>query len=173
MASKISPNFIFEHPTQEAIESFIVQLVLGIDDVAADPSSVADQHAKAMLAMVAKYSADLPAHKPIAGLEPVEGEVVLITGTTGTLGTYLLSRLLQDPRISRVYALNREGKGSLLQRQEEAFKDKGVDVTLLKSAKLRLVVGEAPEKHLGLSMALFEEVSALARMFLLTRFNCF
>ena len=159
LASKIATNFVFEHPTQRAIEAFIVQLVLGGSDVAATSSNDATRRAEAMLAMCNKYTADLPAHKPKSGLEPVQGEVVLLTGTTGTLGTYILARLLGDPRVSRVYALNRAGAGSLLQRQEEAFKDRGVDVSLLQNSKLRLIVGETPKKDLGVSDALYEEVS--------------
>ena len=158
LASSIDTNFVFEHPTQKSIETFMVQLVLGVVDAAATTSRE-EQHVEAMFAMCDKYTADLNAHKPLAGVEPFKREVVLITGTTGSLGTYLLARLLQDPRVFRVYALNRAGKGSLLQRQEEACKDRGVDVSLLQSNKLRLVVGETSEKSLGVGDALYAEVS--------------
>ena len=162
LASSINMNFVFEHPTQKAIETFIVQLVLGVVDAAATPSTE-EQHVEAMFAMCSKYTANLIAHKPLAGVEPINGEVVLITGTTGSLGTYLLARLLQDPRVSRVYALNRAGKGSLLQRQEEACKDRGVDASLLQNDKLRLVVGETSEKSLGVGDVLYAEVSTSPR----------
>jgi nucleoside-diphosphate-sugar epimerase len=48
--------------------------------------------------------------------------VIVITGTTGGLGSHLLERCLADPHVERVYALNRpSANGSLLAKQRDAF----------------------------------------------------
>jgi nucleoside-diphosphate-sugar epimerase len=49
----------------------------------------------------------------------------VITGTTGGLGSHLLERFLRDPKVERVYALNRSPAGrSLADKQREAFESR-------------------------------------------------
>ncbi|WP_223715478.1 SDR family oxidoreductase, partial [Streptococcus pneumoniae] len=47
-----------------------------------------------------------------------QGHTVLLTGSTGTLGTYLLDTLLQDPSVTHIYCLTRshDSKNVQLQR---------------------------------------------------------
>ena len=51
-------------------------------------------------------------------------EVVLLTGSTGSLGSYLLGTFISDPEVSKVYCLNRARNG--LERQTKSFEDKGL-----------------------------------------------
>ncbi|KAL8811466.1 MAG: hypothetical protein Q9200_001786 [Gallowayella weberi] len=48
--------------------------------------------------------------------------VVILTGSTGSLGSYLLDTLTQNPSISRVYCLNRSPKSSHRQRDSQVLK---------------------------------------------------
>ena len=54
---------------------------------------------------------NLPQCKSPIGSQPncegMQGPVILITGTTGNIGSHILAQLLSDDRISVVYALNR------------------------------------------------------------------
>ncbi|KAI0896934.1 hypothetical protein F4806DRAFT_487004 [Annulohypoxylon nitens] len=65
---------------------------------------------------------------PISGRKaqpkPSSGLVFLITGTTGSLGSYLLDLLHKDSRIRRIYCLNR-GPDSL-KRQQKSQSSKGL-----------------------------------------------
>ncbi|THU93668.1 acetyl-CoA synthetase-like protein [Dendrothele bispora CBS 962.96] len=152
-SSKISNNFVYEHPTRRAIEEFLLSIVRD-EDI---EDTKRERKIAAMRAMVEKYTSDWPVRSTVSiyDYRPAR-EVVLITGTTGTLGTYLLGSLLEDSRFVRVYALNRGS--NLRQRQLDAFHDKGLDVSLLDSAKLKLIEGDTAEPKLGLSENLYDEI---------------
>ncbi|KAF8120319.1 hypothetical protein EV363DRAFT_1237301 [Boletus edulis] len=94
---------------------------------------------------------DLPADKSpnIFGLRPnghfrpgssqlIEPAVVLRTGATGGLGSFLLSELLKSPVVQRVYAFNRP--------------------SLLESNKLVDIEADASQQKCGLSPARYEEI---------------
>ncbi|KXN91379.1 Long-chain-fatty-acid--CoA ligase [Leucoagaricus sp. SymC.cos] len=134
-----SQNTIYDHPT-------IRKLAQYISDVATSTELVTSpNHCSAIDAMIELYS---------DGLAPS----VLLTGSTGHLGSRILARLLTDPAISRVYAFNRPGTRSIEERQADQFNSNGLDVDVLKSSKLRFV-GDLSGKHLGISEDLYDEAS--------------
>jgi len=127
----------------------------GKDDAAATTATTIQD----MLAMVDKYTSNFPIHKPVD--RPFAGEVVLITGTTGTLGTYLLQELMEDPLVSRVYAINRSSSDKdLVARQRLAFVERGVEVDLLSSPKLHLLEADTDRPDLGLESVILNEIRA-------------
>jgi NAD(P)-dependent dehydrogenase (short-subunit alcohol dehydrogenase family) len=124
---------------------------------AEDTNSHVDQIEK----MIAQYSDLWPRVNGKA--EP--GTVVLLTGSTGNIGSHILEALLRDTRILRIYAFNRpssSGQVSLLDRHVERFEDKGFDKVLLTSEKLVFVEGDASQHNLGVSSSVFNEVSYFA-----------
>lgn len=86
---------------------------------------------------------------------------MLITGTTGGLGSYVLSQLALNVDISKVYALNRKASDgrTLLERQTSALLDRGLDPMLLDLKKVTLLEGDILVDNFGLSKAMYEEVS--------------
>ncbi|KAJ7619690.1 hypothetical protein FB45DRAFT_931421 [Roridomyces roridus] len=86
---------------------------------------------------------------------------VLVTGTTGALGSHLLADLLSHPEVVRVYALNRRGSTGVdvRERQVAAFAKQGLDVALVESEKLVLVVGDLEREDLGLADESINELS--------------
>lgn len=87
------------------------------------------------------------------------GHVVLLTGSTGGLGSYLLASLLNNKDVTVVYAFNRPSKtGTIKQRQRAAFEDRGLETALLESEKLVYVEGDTAQQTLGLTSQLYEEV---------------
>ncbi|KAF4597832.1 hypothetical protein EYR38_006223 [Pleurotus pulmonarius] len=90
-----------------------------------------------------------------------DGDVFLVTGTTGFLGASLLGNLLRSKNTRRVYALNRGDNGgvSLASRQETAFRNLGLPVDLItRGDKLVLVEVSISDEHAGLTSALIEEI---------------
>jgi thioester reductase-like protein len=101
-----------------------------------------------MKAMAHKYVQEFPNHGMMAG-KP-ETEVVLVTGTSGALGSHIIAQLLQSPEIATVYALNRPGS-NLHDRQRASFSAQGVDLNFLQSPKLKLLAGDLNLPEFGLS----------------------
>ncbi|KAF7358095.1 putative polyketide synthase [Mycena venus] len=71
--------------------------------------------------------------------------VVLLTGSTGALGSHILAHLLANDRIQLVYALNRkapDGIPTVADRQQTALENQGLPPTLLNSPKLKIIEGD-------------------------------
>lgn len=114
-----------------------------------------------MEAMVKEFTQDFPIHTP-SKPQP-SSEVILVTGTTGSLGAPVLERLIATPSISRVYALNRVdrlGQSTVYERQKKAFEEHKIDLSVLNSTKLVLLEGDTASRHLGLPKDLLEEITA-------------
>ncbi|KAG6818492.1 hypothetical protein H0H93_004583 [Arthromyces matolae] len=78
--------------------------------------------------------------------------VVLLTGSTGNLGSEILARLLENDRVERVYTFNRpSARGDTIEeRQLEPFRQRSLNTELLRSSKLSHVIGDATQADLGI-----------------------
>jgi hypothetical protein len=131
------------------------------------PEKALEAECSNMHALVRKYTADFPRHRSNASVHAPEGDIALITGTTGALGCNLLAQLLMNPEIVRVYAVNRAQKGgiSLRTKQASALKERGLDPKLVDSSKLVVLEADTTTQDLGISKEIFEEVSACPSIF--------
>ncbi|KAJ6482180.1 putative aminoadipate reductase [Mycena vitilis] len=144
-AQKISQNFVYAHPSIEELAGAIATLVQG----SADGSN--GGQAAVVERMITKYSDGFKALVvPERTLSATYGIVVLLTGSTGGLGSHMLEILLRLPSIERVYAFNRRGRNSASERQLDAFTDRALDISLLSSPKLVYLEGDASSADLGL-----------------------
>ena len=86
---------------------------------------------------------------PISGRQPPSrtssGAVVLLTGSTASLGSYILDALESNPAVSHIYCLNR-GQYSR-QRQEESQSAKGLPPL---NNKVQCLDANLSESHFGL-----------------------
>lgn len=108
--------------------------------------------------MVARYSKDFPPHVPSAP-QPSK-DTILLTGSTGALGSNILALLIASPSVARIYAFNRKSRSSipLLDRQKSALLERGLDPSLAASKKVVLVEGDVTKQDLGISTELLSEV---------------
>ncbi|KAK3307162.1 uncharacterized protein B0T15DRAFT_553631 [Chaetomium strumarium] len=122
-ASVLATRVIYGHPTARRLAEYLFSVVnkQGQD---ATTGEVHDE-AAAMEALLEKYTRDLPRSSPplTAQQTPAPADtdqVVLITGTTGALGSYMLDLALRSPRVKKVIALNRSPDAEARQRQGNA-----------------------------------------------------
>ncbi|KAF8655498.1 hypothetical protein AX16_003028 [Volvariella volvacea WC 439] len=151
-AGKITDNLVYAHPTIESLASYLCSLLSnqGGDVDAADGRKEIED-------MIAKFSADLPAPPKVHTHLP-EYAIVLLTGSTGNLGSHLLAQLVQDEHVAKVYALNRRGSTKPVARHEKRFQDHGLDLRLLNNEKVVYLEGDASQDYLGLGSVLYEEL---------------
>jgi thioester reductase-like protein len=76
-------------------------------------------------ALVDKYTWDLPAREA-SDITRASQHIVILTGSTGSLGSYLLYELVKDPSITLIYCLNRSDDAAA--RQASSFKEKGLAI---------------------------------------------
>ena len=158
---------IYDYPTLASLTSFLTKVAAG--SIKTSGTDVAAR-AAAMRAMVEKYTVtEYPIirsrfDETVTNTQVACGnDVVLVTGTTGGLGCYLLAELIANPDVSRVYAVNR-GKyaASLRERQRKALIHRGyaVDVVddMMSSEKLVLLAADTSAYHFGLRDEEYEQV---------------
>ena len=158
-AGCISHGFVYANPS---ISSLAAQL-LAIVSPSSPRIDAASGKLKGLAELVSEFSVDFPKHRPSKAEPPYPGEVVLLTGSTGGLGTQLLAQLASMPTVSHVYALNRkasDGKCSR-ERQVEALAERGLDVSIVDSPRVTLVEGDTAAADFGIDRMLLKGVSIL------------
>lgn len=171
IACLITQNIIFENPTIYSLARKVVAFIACADGAS---ESVRDSHIHAVEAMIEKYSADFlklecdSIKRPTKRARLNGGRVVLLTGSTGTLGSYILADLLGRPEVSTVYLLNRfsaaPGTYSSM-RQLKAFEERGLNTRLLTSSrKVCYLEGDMSQDRLGLTAHTYERLKCSVTM---------
>ncbi|PCH34918.1 NAD(P)-binding protein [Wolfiporia cocos MD-104 SS10] len=145
-----SANFVYDHPSICHLASFAISMASGC---AGDVKGSKSGRLEAMQAMVARYTGQYPTRPEDPLQSRPSGDIVLVTGTTGSLGCHLLARLVDHIGILRVYALNRASgvKGtSLVDRQRSALQHQGLDFRIADSGKVVLLEGDMAKDNWGL-----------------------
>ncbi|TFY83888.1 hypothetical protein EWM64_g125 [Hericium alpestre] len=135
LVSKVPQNFVFLFTTARGMAEG-VQALIETGFLADSGEETAEQHAGSLNAMIQKYTESFPARPAADSLVPDadDKEVVIVTGSTGSLGTFLLHSLLHDDRVKKVYAFNRSGSAPSVDRQLRSYKERGLDIPSLQSA---------------------------------------
>ncbi|KJK62996.1 thioester reductase domain protein [Aspergillus parasiticus SU-1] len=102
-----------------------------------------------------KYTNSLPKVEHQTIYVPAPSNIIL-TGSTGSLGSYLLDVLFLEPSIKKVYCLNRSSDA--FERQIFSFHDRQVNVKLLLSPKAEFLTTNLGGKTLGLSQSKYNEL---------------
>ncbi|KAH7890602.1 putative nonribosomal peptide synthetase [Phlebopus sp. FC_14] len=157
-ASRIPHNLVFNSPT---IKLLVAQLSALINrDETAQTTELREQHIAAMNNMIDRFSIGLN-ETALDGRFDERGiaAVVLLSGSTGNLGSFVLAQLLKNPIVEKVYALNRPSSSlPMKDRQRSAFIDKGLPIELLDSVKLVYVEADASKEKCGISASLYNEI---------------
>ncbi|KAF2859785.1 acetyl-CoA synthetase-like protein [Piedraia hortae CBS 480.64] len=134
-ARQVAPKDVYSHPTIESLARWIKS-----------PGSPEGEstvgRADAMQAMVNKYIQDF--------MRPV---TVVVTGTTGSLGNYILQALLNDMRVSEVYCLNRSADAEA--RQKHSFEARGAAADF---QRVKFIQADFGREHFGLPSAVYHEM---------------
>ncbi|KAI1446874.1 L-aminoadipate-semialdehyde dehydrogenase [Annulohypoxylon stygium] len=93
----LSNNVCFEYPSPKKLASHLYSLRTGEELQHTDEIAL-------MSNLIEKYS-DFPLFAP--GNQQPDGEVILLTGSTGSLGAHILSQIVSLPGVKKVYCLVR------------------------------------------------------------------
>ena len=105
-----------------------------------------------------------PANATREGDQKTDGKTVLLTGSSGSLGSAMLYELVSSPDVARVYALNRKGGRGLRERQEEGLTKLGLRLSPDQWKKVTLLEVELGDQRFGLSLVEFEELRGVSHI---------
>ncbi|KAJ7242075.1 hypothetical protein C8J57DRAFT_1368382 [Mycena rebaudengoi] len=147
----IPHNFVYSYPTLRLLAEYITEIASGLG---LEPEDIS-LRTVAMESMVQKYTCEFP--RSISTTKVPEAETVLITGTTGALGSQILAHLLALPNITSVYALNRP-RSNIREYQRSSFADSGIEIQLIDSPKLILLEGDLNTTEFGISSSEYRDI---------------
>ena len=111
----ITTSTVYMHPTVAKLSKAILQLV---DPSLSNDSTGEGDDISEMQKSLKRWSSDLPGQNKHSSL------TVVLTGSTGSLGSYLFDALLAEPKVTKVYCLNRSNDAA--ERQLKSNSSRGL-----------------------------------------------
>ncbi|TYJ52933.1 hypothetical protein B9479_006444 [Cryptococcus floricola] len=102
---KIGQNIVYEYPSIERLSEYLLEVQKG-----GQGDDGPEKAHKMMWDMVDLYTSQLikaPLSTSLAEPPATQGQVIVLTGATGSLGAHLLDRLTRLPSVSKVICLSR------------------------------------------------------------------
>jgi thioester reductase-like protein len=141
-------NWVYTNPTIPLLSTSFYNVVTTGSFASGSSSKVSC--VEMLEGMALKYASNFPKHTGSTALPP--HHTVLLSGATGTLGCYILNALVKDPKVSLVYAVNRPSlSGSGLERQTRAFRNRGLDTSILHNGRVVLVDADLSKPDFAMS----------------------
>lgn len=143
-AKSIAPKTVYSNPTVDQLTASITTLLDG--GTSSTTASLTPE--ERMKKFYAELAADHPASaRNVRPRSSSDGLTVLLTGSTGSMGSYILHSLVKSPRVTRVYCLNRGTGGQ--ERQQTSLDSKGL--SLASTEKVWYIDADITKAHFGLS----------------------
>lgn len=137
---EITAQMIYLHPSISKIATLLHNMLDEIEGKEIPRHEKIDD-------LVKKYTSDLPR------LEGINKITIALTGSTGSLGSYLLDTLRSDPLVHKVYCLTRDGSEA---RQKRVLLERGLDQTV--PEKVEFVKTSLGEHELGIDSEKYQEM---------------
>lgn len=152
-AHSLAPSTIYTHPT-------IVKLTEEITHLAqtSRASTEADEKTRVekMSLMLQKYSAGMVAQKKqLSARNAKIPQTILLTGSTGALGSHLLERLAASDSITKIYCLNRSPDSK--RQQNRAMASRGLTSQWPKT-RVVFLTGDMSKRDLGLEPDAYADI---------------
>lgn len=138
----VAPKDVYANPTPSQLAAHILAMVNGDSTGGQEPESEVSIAQR----LLSKYTSDMPA-PPSGQKEPLfEGQTVVLTGTTGSLGAYMLDMMSKSPQVKKIVALNRGSDGGR-SRQPGVSGERGLSQDF---SKVEFVQSDLSKPNLGL-----------------------
>jgi nucleoside-diphosphate-sugar epimerase/aryl carrier-like protein len=125
---RLNVQNIYAHPTVDGLTNLLLE-ILGKSSARIDTPSRSEKVSQ----LISKYTSDLPDLNPDRSSQISESSTIILTGSTGSLGSYILDDLLRNPQVAKVYCFNRSEDA--LSRQRQGFEERGLQTSLLDDPK--------------------------------------
>ncbi|KAL3475544.1 hypothetical protein BJX99DRAFT_229519, partial [Aspergillus californicus] len=147
-----SPNLIYLHPSVAELADAVLRIQQSEEDSAEVAKTARLQQRHQLLQ---EFSAKIDtAPRVLPERKKTEGHTVILTGSTGNLGAYVLDTLLKDPSVNHVHCLNRKADAIDIQQQKSA----AYSLCPLDPSRVSFWTADLSEPGLGLQPDIFEQL---------------
>lgn len=120
----LSPGMVYSHPSLNELSNHLSKKAKAVpQDLNSENQSAGSDETdrnsklKAMESLLDKYVQRLPVGNQHQKLPVSKGTTVLLTGSTGSLGSYLLNQLSNDPNVQHIICLDRTSSAAEKHRE--------------------------------------------------------
>jgi hypothetical protein len=162
---QIPLNFVYMNPSIQRLGEYFWRVLTGTHDVdGQNHAAHVETRCLEMESLVTKYTAGIPSPTWKTLPEPPLKETILLTGSTGRLGSHILKQLAEKVDTAKIYALNRPSALGLSSevRQKGALESWGISVNQDAWEKIVFVEYDPSRDRLSLT----EDVYGTVRFFL-------
>lgn len=168
----VPQNFLFQHPS---ISSMCEALMNNCkEDAGEQIEKRYSQTQELAEAYIKKAKRDFPVARNTYSTSK-KPKVVMLTGVTGSLGSFMLRDLLLDKSVKKVYAIVRGREEQLMDRLVDAFESRALDSSLLKTDRVEVLPMRFNDPFLGFGEKKYndlkEEVTIVQHCAWLLNFN--
>ena len=159
----IPRNVVYTHSTTSRLARYLWS-VTNVEHDKADEQ--AEDDARSLVdEVVNQLTSNFPERPSVLEAPTTGGDVYILTGTTGSLGSAFVSTLLHQPAhvVKKVYLLNRaSSKASILERHRSSFMERGLDFSILEtsvaSGRAVAIEMDVSAERLGIDADTYAEV---------------
>ncbi|KAF5541105.1 nonribosomal peptide synthetase [Fusarium mexicanum] len=147
----IAPRVIYRNPTAKGLAEYIQSLRSGVsehDEETHEINRIKEQ--------VSKYTKNLPPPKKGKQAPLDDDQTVIVTGTTGSLGAYMLDQLCRLENVKKIIALNRSDDGGV-SRQPSINEFRGLTTDF---SKVEFLHADLSLPDLGLGKSKYDSLLA-------------
>lgn len=146
---------LYAYPSVEQLSKYVYCLAHGNDPSAEDSTDSELERFKRVNTLVERYTNGLPENQ-LTGFNRNGKHSVILTGSTGSLGNYILNELVNDQSISKIYCLNRSEDAET--RQSKSFEEKGLAIPTDFHHRVEFLQARFGDEKFGLSEKKYEEL---------------
>ncbi|KAL9080499.1 MAG: hypothetical protein Q9157_000733 [Trypethelium eluteriae] len=148
-STSLSARAVYNNPTPRRLAQYILRSIIH-GGGAVNHEDEERHEVQVMKALHEQYTRDLIQAKPGRPNPSTQNQTVLLTGSTGTLGSHLLDQLVRHPAVHKIICLNRAADGGATQ-QASAMASRGLAPPTSYAAKTEFHHLDASQPMLGLS----------------------
>ncbi|KAI0407921.1 hypothetical protein F4802DRAFT_605343 [Xylaria palmicola] len=149
----LSARVIYRNPTPRRLAQYILRATIGSE--AETGKREDNEDVKISKSLYEKYTHNLIPGKTVRPAAPNNNQTILLTGSTGGLGSYLLDQLVRSTAVKRVICLNRAEDGGARQ-QEQQMKNRGLTQEPEHMTKIEYLHVDLSNDRLGLAYGLYK-----------------
>lgn len=164
MPAPLQSTVVFQHPTLLRLTEAVYQHIKAGDGKGAVNSELEQQQEQKTYELLEEMRSKLKSRNP-ALLERVDdgrdGQVVVLTGATGSLGAHIVDQLRRKPTVSQIICLNRASNHQEASKRTQAsLEARGLPPLLANdSTEVISLAAELDKPHLGLSPQQYDDIA--------------
>lgn len=149
----IKGRTIYSNPTIKSMSQAVHGIITG---AGSDKPTISRE--QRMAESIEKFTANLPA--PVEYNPRQQKHAVVLTGSTGSLGNYLLEYLIAAPNVAKVYCMNRSDAQD---RQKKSFEERGANPDF---SKVTFLQTSFDQERFGLTPEIYHELQQNVDLFI-------